>query len=385
MSWLYLRKWIQQSKRIKQILILFAKQLVSCLVTYTWSLFWKMLSERIPCISTHAHVGFLFVATLEVHTLSTWRSCWIWTRVSTISNDMITLIRTFLIVLQVPRIPPLNIVNLSPCAINNFVAHVTGLHSSWHLHSPIFHLASRTSNVVLERVQESTNWTTNVVTGTTYFYGCAWICWIDRLLVQAFSKRRPLAARLSKLQKEITKSSSRSPSPTPTAFKTYFLPVRASVGPFDHVAEETEAREQSVASTRTRRDKHRWHGFEISAAPAVLGSASSCLHARRGDSWRSLRPTKAAGLHDANAKRLENLLTRENARGIREESRSRLWKYSWSPDEDQTAGCGRARIGMARETLAIASNLFIRRRIRATSDLIRILKLWKASVSLESS
>lgn len=153
--------------------------------------------------------------------------------------------------------------------------------------------------------------------------------------MQAFNERRPLAAQLSKFQNEITKSSSRSPSPTPTAFKTYFLPVRASVGPFDHVAEETEAREQSVAWTRTRRDKHRWHGFEISAAPAVLGSASSCLHARRGDSWRSLRPTKAAGLHDANAKRLGNLLTRENSRRIREEWRSRLWRYSWGRDEDQ--------------------------------------------------
>lgn len=59
--------------------------------------------------------------------------------------------------------------------------------------------------------------------------------------MQAFNKRRPLAAQLSKIQNEITKSSSRSPSPTPTAFKTYFLPVRASVGPFGQVAEETEA------------------------------------------------------------------------------------------------------------------------------------------------
>ena len=59
----------------------------------------------------------------------------------------------------------------------------------------------------------------------------------------------------------------------------------------------------------------RWHGFEISDAPAVLGSATSPL-------VRSTRrlvtvleaPTKAAGLHDANVKSLWNLLTREKRR-----------------------------------------------------------------------
>lgn len=45
--------------------------------------------------------------------------------------------------------------------------------------------------------------------------------------------------------------------------------------------------------------------------------------ARRRDSWRSLRPTKVAGLHDANAKSLWNLLTRENAARIRKEDRGR--------------------------------------------------------------
>ena len=50
--------------------------------------------------------------------------------------------------------------------------------------------------------------------------------------------------------------------------------------------------------------------------------------ARRRDSWRSLRPTKVAGLHDANAKSLWNLLTRENAARIRKEDRSRSRSFS---------------------------------------------------------
>lgn len=50
--------------------------------------------------------------------------------------------------------------------------------------------------------------------------------------------------------------------------------------------------------------------------------------ARRRDSWRSLRLTKVAGLHDANAKSLWNLLTRENAARIRKEDRSRSRSFS---------------------------------------------------------
>lgn len=78
----------------------------------------------------------------------------------------------------------------------------------------------------------------------------------------------------------------------------------------------------------TGRNWNRRHGFEISDAPAVLGSASPWSHARRRGSRRSLGPTKVAGLHDTNAKSLWNLLTRENAASIRKKSRSRSssWK-----------------------------------------------------------
>lgn len=75
----------------------------------------------------------------------------------------------------------------------------------------------------------------------------------------------------------------------------------------------------TVVARTVELDKYRWHGFRD------FGRASRpWLHrARCRDSWRSLRPTKVAGLHDANVKSLWNLLTRENAARIRKEDHGR--------------------------------------------------------------
>lgn len=72
--------------------------------------------------------------------------------------------------------------------------------------------------------------------------------------------------------------------------------------------------------------------------------------ARRRDSWRSLRPTKVAGLHDANAKSLWNLLTRENAARIRKEDRSRSRSFSEKNFDPDSVGSETKINGETRET-----------------------------------
>lgn len=72
--------------------------------------------------------------------------------------------------------------------------------------------------------------------------------------------------------------------------------------------------------------------------------------ARRRDSWRSLRLTKVAGLHDANAKSLWNLLTRENAARIRKEDRSRSRSFSEKNFDPDSVGSETKINGETRET-----------------------------------